>query len=58
MFLPHDNKDMVERPENEPKFNSKNKTDRTILILIIVGLAVTLTILGVLIWVYYAFLRG
>lgn len=58
MFLPHDNKDMVERPENEPKFNSKNKTDRTILILIIVGLALTLTILGVLIWVYYAFLRG
>lgn len=58
MFLPKDNKDMVERPENEPKFNSKNKTDRTILLLIIIGLLVALILLGVLIWVYYAFLKG
>lgn len=57
MFGPNDKKDMVERPENEPKFDPKNKTDRTIMILIILGVSVALILLGVFLWIYYAFIK-
>ncbi len=34
------NKNMQKRPENEPKFSLKNKTDRTIFWIIIIALLV------------------
>ncbi len=47
------NKEMVERPEKEPKFSLKNKVDRTIVIFIAVGLFVAILLLVVFILLYY-----
>ena len=57
MFGLHDNKKMVERPEKEPKFSLKNKTDRTIFIMIIVGLTIAILLLVGFILLYYFVLR-
>ncbi len=44
-----DNKQMVERPENEPKFSLKNKVDRTIFIILMsVLLVITLILVGLI----------
>ena len=51
--LPNNNKKMVERPENEPKFSFKNKTDRTIFFVVLFGLLVTLALLGGAIGLYF-----
>ena len=57
MFGLHDNKKMVERPEKEPKFNIKNKTDRTILIMVIAGIAIASLLLVGFILLYIFVLR-
>ena len=49
---------MEERPENEPKFNSKNKTDRKIVITIISVLAVLIVFVVMLIIIYYTLFYG
>ena len=49
---------MEERPENEPKFNSKNKTDRKIMITIISLLAVLLVFVVMLVIIYYTLFYG
>lgn len=49
---------MEERPENEPKFNSKNKTDRKIMITVISVLAVLLVFVVMLIIIYYTLFYG
>ena len=46
---------MEKRSDDEPKFNSKNKTDRKILLTVIIVIAILLVILGGLIALYYAF---
>ena len=47
-------KDMTKRPDNEPKFSMKNKTDRTIITVVVVSIAVLLILLaGVLVLVYW-----
>lgn len=40
MFYEDPRKKMVERPKNEPRFNSKNKTDKTIALLVVFGLLI------------------
>lgn len=57
MFGLNNKKDMVERPENEPKFNIHNKTDRTILLFVLLGIFIVLAILGVMIFIYFKFIR-
>ena len=57
MFGLRDNKKMVERPEKEPKFSLKNKTDRTIFVMIIVGLTIAILLLVGFILLYYFVLR-
>lgn len=47
------NKEMVERPDKEPKFSLKNKTDRMIFIFIIVGVLIAAALLTGLILLYY-----
>ena len=51
--LPNNNKKMVERPKEEPKFSLKNKTDRTIFFLVLGGLLVSLALLGGAIGLYF-----
>ena len=53
----HENKKMVERPKEEPKFSMKNKTDRAIFITVVSALAIAITMLVGFILVYYIFLR-
>ena len=54
MFNYGPKKDMTKRPDNEPKFSMKNKTDRTIITVVVVTIAVLLLILaGVLVLVYW-----
>ena len=49
---------MEERPENEPKFNGKNKTDRKILITVISVCAVLLVLVVTFIILYYTLFYG
>ena len=49
---------MEERPENEPKFNGKNKTDRKIVITIVSLIAVLTAIVVGLIILYYTVFYG
>ena len=49
----NNDKKMVERPEEEPKFSFKNKVDRTIFIFASVGILVTLSLAILLIVLYY-----
>ena len=54
MFNYGPKKDMQKRPDNEPKFSMKNKTDRTIVTVVVVSIAVLLILLaGVLVLVYW-----
>ena len=53
MFGFNNNKEMVERPENEKKFSLKNKTDRIIFFITLGFLLFLFAILGALIAVYY-----
>lgn len=49
---------MEERPENEPKFNGKNKTDRKIMITVISLIAVLLVLVVGFIILYYTVFYG
>ena len=53
MFGFNNDKEMVERPENEKKFSLKNKTVRIIFFITLGFLLVLFAILGALIAVYY-----
>ena len=57
MFGLRENKKMVERPENEPKFSMKNKTDRTIFIIVLSGLLIATALLIGFILLYIFVLR-
>ena len=46
---------LEKRAENEPKFDANNKTDRKILITVIIVVSVLLVILAGLIALYYIF---
>jgi hypothetical protein len=50
--MPWKNIKLVERSENEPKFNSQNKTDRKILTAVIVCVSI-LTIVAVGLFILY-----
>ncbi len=49
---PERNKKMQERPENEPSFNHKNKTDRKILVTIVIALSFLLVLIVGIIIIY------
>ena len=53
MFNYGSNKKMQKRPENEPKFSLKNKTDRMILLFILLGILVFGGLLALFIVLYY-----
>ena len=53
MFGLNNKKDMVERPDDEPKFSLKNKTDRMIFLFVILGLLIVGVILALVIILYY-----
>lgn len=46
-------KDMEKRPEHEPKFSMKNKTDRTIVTTAVVLVAVALLLIAALLLAWY-----
>lgn len=48
-----DKKEMVKRPEGEPKFNKNNKVDRTIVRIVVISLVVVLVLLAGAISLYY-----
>ncbi len=48
-----DKKEMVKRPEDEPKFNKNNKVDRTIVRIVVISLVVVLVLLAGAISLYY-----
>lgn len=49
---------MEERPENEPKFDPKNKTDKKIFWTVILVVTVLLILIAGLVVVYYMFFYG
>ena len=49
----NDDKKMVERPEEEPKFNPKNRVDKNIVRFVIIAISVALILLGVILLIYY-----
>ena len=53
MFGLNDDKKMVERPEDEPKFNPKNRVDKNIVRFVIIAISVTLILLGIVLLIYY-----
>ena len=54
-----DKKDMVKRPDDEPKFDKNNKVDRTIVKFVVIGVSVALVLLAGFIILYYTlFARG
>lgn len=53
MFNYGPKKDMTKRPDNEPKFSMKNKTDRTIITVVVVSVAVLLLILAAVLLLYF-----
>ena len=48
---------LEKRGENEPKFNPKNKTDRKIIVTMIILVSVLLLLIAGLIVIYYLFIR-
>ncbi len=46
-------KELEKRPDNEPKFSIKNKTDRYILIFVVVTCLVIIAIIVTLLCVYF-----
>lgn len=52
MFNYGPKKDMQKRPDNEPKFSLKNKTDRTIVTVVVITIAVLLILIAgaLLLW--------
>jgi signal transduction histidine kinase len=53
MFNYGPKKDMTKRPDNEPKFSMKNKTDRTIITVVVITVSVLLLILAGVLLLYY-----
>lgn len=49
---------LEERGDKDPKFNPKNKTDRKILIFVLVSVAILLILIAALVAVYYLFFHG
>lgn len=49
------NQKMVPRSDEEPKFNIKNKTDKKILITILLIIGISILVLGGLIAIYFLF---
>ncbi len=47
------NKNMQKRPENEPKFSLKNKTDQTIFWIIIIALLVVGALIALIVFLIY-----
>lgn len=46
-------KDLEKRPDKEPKFSMKNKTDKYIVIFTIVGLVVVACLIGLFVFLWY-----
>ena len=46
------------RGDEDPKFNPKNKTDRKIMLTVIITSTILLLITGALIWVYFQFFHA
>ena len=46
------------RGDEDPKFNPKNKTDRKIMLTVIITSTILLLIIGALIWVYFQFFHA
>jgi hypothetical protein len=55
MFGLHENKPMEKRDEKTPGFNSKNKTDRKIVTIVVLslGIVLVLAIVFILIYIFY-----
>ena len=53
MFNYGPKKDMQKRPDNEPKFSLKNKTDRIIVTVIVITVAVLLILLAGFLVLWY-----
>ena len=49
---------LEERGERDPKFNPKNKTDRKILLTVIISCAILIALIAGLIVIYYRFFYG
>ena len=49
---------LEERGDKDPKFNPKNKTDRKILIFVLVAVGILLILIAALITIYYLFFYG
>lgn len=52
MFNYDRNKKMTPRPDHEPKFDASNKTDRRIVLLVLISLLVVAVLIAALILVY------
>lgn len=50
--LNNDDKKLVERPEEEPKFSMKNRVDKNIVRFVIIAVAVGLILLGLVLLLY------
>ena len=46
------------RGDEDPKFNPKNKTDRKIMLTVIITSTILLLIIGALIWLYFQFFHA
>ncbi len=46
------NKEMQKRPDNEPKFSLKNKTDRFIFLFVLISLLVIAALVAILVCVF------
>lgn len=46
-------KDLEKRPDQEPKFSMKNKTDKFIVLFAIIASVICLVLVGVLVFLYY-----
>lgn len=53
MFNYGPKKDLQKRPDKEPKFSMKNKTDKYIVIFILVGLGVLAILITLFVLLYY-----
>ena len=49
---------LEQRSDKEPKFNPKNKTDRKILLTVVISVAILLALIAGLIIIYYRFFYG
>ena len=50
----HNDRKIVKRPEQEPKFNPGEKVDRNIVLLAIISSIIVLVLIGVVLGLYYS----